>query len=110
MLLNLLSDTTSIFPPRQPIIDSNHSNKLMDEIYKMLKLAKYTDLLNFFREMLQIAKKKYLKQEEHSKSNDWGKDIDFNKAFRQINEIHQKYGMSHFPDAFFALIKYISKN
>ncbi|MFC5362045.1 glycosyltransferase [Peribacillus frigoritolerans] len=110
MLLSLLFDIASIFPPMEPIIESTHLNSLMEEIYEIRKLSKYSDLLDFFREMLQIAKKKYLKQEDQIQLNDLGKSIDFNIVFQKVNEIHEKFGMIHFYNAFFALNNYISNS
>ncbi|MCP1153165.1 glycosyltransferase [Peribacillus frigoritolerans] len=110
MLLSLLFDIASIFPPMEPIIESTHLNSLMEEIYEIRKLSRYSDLLDSFREMLQIAKKKYLKQEEQIQLNDLGKSIDFNIVFQKVNEIHEKFGMSHFYNAFIALNNYNSNS
>jgi len=103
MLLSLLFDITSVFPPMKPIIEPSYLNELMEEIYEMHEQADYKDLLELFREMLQNAKIKYLKQEELT-------PIDTGKFKNMVNNLQEKYGMIHFPKAFFALHHYISKS
>ncbi|KRE99386.1 hypothetical protein ASG89_27890 [Paenibacillus sp. Soil766] len=102
MLLSLLFDIASIFPPMQPIIEPNHLNVLMAEIYEMQKQDDCQDLLDLFREMLQHAKNKYLNQNELT-------PFDSDKCFNMVKDLKEKYGMIHFPEAFYALHHYLSK-
>ena len=68
----------------------------------MQEQADYQDLLELFREMLQHAKNKYLNQEELT-------SIDSDIFYNKVNELYEKNGMIHFPEAFFALHQYLSK-